>query len=213
MEKPNSPLAKVALGLQLVYSGLVIVVLAIIASVVLVLAAPRLLNPFGVYALLGLTAIGGGLEIVGKLFCLSVPNKSHVAGVIYTSVAFTITGAALGWLALVVPIPYSSQISNVLTGTGSFLFVLFLKKWAEFLGATVLKNRAQGLLVGSIVLISLYVGLTVATPLVPADASLVVGLVMLGVGILMILLFLRYANLVSDLRAATLESARVEAFS
>ncbi len=209
-------LEKVAKGLGLIYAGLVIIVLAIIGGFIVGFAVAGQAAAGGgiagnetmgvaLLAIIGVSLVGTILDIVGRILCLSVPDKTRAATVIQVSVVCTILGLLLNLAGQFTQNKALTSISSLLSLVGAVVFMIFLMRLGRFLGRRDLADQGKTILTGSVILVGGFIGGAVAIGL---------GNLMLG-GLLMIvssfgflILFVMYANLISSLKQATAQQAR-----
>ncbi len=187
-------LAKTALGLALVYYGIVILLISMIMAIVNVMVLPSIM-----ISLVGMIA-AAIMMFVGPLFCLSVPAETGAKGLIFTSVGLQFVNllVAMNQLVFHAALPQGvSQLVQLSGVVGAALFVLFMRKLAKFIGREDLAKRAGSVLTMGIVLILLTTGATIGAAFAPGIR--VLGLV---TGILGLIVFVRYADLVNSLRKA-----------
>lgn len=216
---------KVARGLGLIYTGLILVVLAFIgamvaggiiaAQVVQVGAAPApgqlpALSPLATILLLVvslLAIVGGIMDIVGKVFCLAIPDKTQATTVIQVSVACTLIGLVLNIVSQVTGNQVLSQISSLLSLVAAVVFMIFLIRLGRSLGRFDLADKAKTILTGSFVLVAAILVAFVGAALqaIPAAfAGILVFVTMIG----LLILFVMYVNLISAMKQATAAQAR-----
>jgi len=192
----NQPVAlsNTALGLSLVYYGIVL----FLFSLILGMLAGFFLPVVALLALPGIL-IGPILMFVGPLFCLTVPAQTNAKGLIIATVVLQLAN----YVAIFLPMfgfdfgefqPFM-QTLNLLS---NICFLLFMRKLALFIGRDDLAGRASRILIGGIVV---FVGIiaTAIFTMTMLDASMIM-LALLGIGA--IVLFVMYANLLNALSKA-----------
>lgn len=192
----NQPVAlsNTALGLSLVYYGIVL----FLFSLILGMLAGFFLPVVALLALPGIL-IGPILMFVGPLFCLTVPAQTNAKGLIIATVVLQLAN----YVAIFLPMfgfdfgefqPFM-QTLNLLS---NICFLLFMRKLAMFIGHDDLAARASRILIGGIVV---FVGIiaTAIFTMTMLDASMIM-LALLGIGA--IVLFVMYANLLNALSKA-----------
>jgi hypothetical protein len=192
----NQPVAlsNTALGLSLVYYGIVL----FLFSLILGMLAGFFLPVVALLALPGIL-IGPILMFVGPLFCLTVQAQTNAKGLIIATVVLQLAN----YVAIFLPMfgfdfgefqPFM-QTLNLLS---NICFLLFMRKLALFIGRDDLAGRASRILIGGIVV---FVGIiaTAIFTMTMLDASMIM-LALLGIGA--IVLFVMYANLLNALSKA-----------
>jgi len=155
-------LVKVALGLNLVFVGIVLLLLA--AGIPIPEEVP--FSHWVPRALLALASFAG---VLGSVFCLAIPPKSRAQGVLYGSVALQI-GVLIIRTEEYIDVAGSGKPTDrlsVLLSVASFLlFVVFLKRLPAYVEAPPLVTRAKSLLKliqQTIILIGVSVGVWLLT--------------------------------------------------
>lgn len=209
-------LAKTAKGLSTVYYGIVFILLGAICGPLLFFVAP----PAAILAG-GLFFLGWAMLIIGPLLCLSVPAETGAKGLIVASVICQLANLVLslghtvlgmtGGEAMMTDDAQAIVVENggnasvivvqLIAGALSILyitlFVLFMKKLAEFVGREDLSRRARNVLI--LFAITFVFGILIgvaSTGVMPQVAAFV----MLPMGILALVGFVMYANLINALR-------------
>ena len=154
-EPAKGSLSLVALGLNLILLGIVIICLMPLLIFLVAFVAP--LRPLVVLAPLGM--IGGSLlGIVGRVLCLSVPKASGAKELIIA--AIIIEFAALG-ISVAEMVTTLSQVVNMVGGllslAATVTFLLFLKRLAVYLRRSDLAQRAQTLIAGGVCLLGILI--------------------------------------------------------
>lgn len=160
-------LMRVSRGFRLVYIGLLMVVgaIALIAGAVcLIIAAAANARPgfglFGVFitVVAGLLSLAGVItSLIGKLFCLSIPDRAGPAKqLIIVSVAMELIGTALGNVDLFIAVAHEEidpllamifPMGGALLNMGSTaLFLIFTKYVAQFVNREDLGDTAMSVL-------------------------------------------------------------------
>lgn len=208
----HEALRQTALGLNLVFWGLVIVLGSIIFGVVALIASgaaaiggggSEAVGGFaaGAIVLLGGVIVGTVVGLVGRFLCLSVPEATGAKGFIYGAVGCDIAALAFSLTPLVYEAAagYESA-SNILSLIGAILFVMFMKRVAGFIRRPDLAARAQSLITLGVTVFVLAL-LTAVLGMIIGPLVLVLMLAVIGIGIFM---FFRYVALLRGLRAAIL---------
>jgi hypothetical protein len=182
------------IGLNLVYYGIVGILLSMIAMVISVV-----LPVVAILALPGVI-VAYLMMVIGPFFCLSVPvatgTRHLVAGSIVLQllgVVVTIVGAVRTDMEIVAPL-----IGNLCSLLSAVLFVLFMRKLARCVGRTDLGASATRLLLLGMLLLVLTSSLVFYSFVAP-QAS---GVLWIIPSILCLVVFVRYANPVNSMRLA-----------
>jgi hypothetical protein len=185
-------------GLSLVYFGICTIILSVIITVVAALVGPLL-------AIVGTVGVRAGalMTLVGPLFCLSVPTATGARGLIVASVILQLTFYALSIAASVVTfrVPLFGVI--LMNGTGfaaTVLFLLFLRRLAEYIGRQDLAKRARNVLLLIVVVILVTVAFYGIIPMAGGVARGALAAIAMGSGVIALIAFVMYANLVDGLR-------------
>ncbi|CAN1213267.1 DUF308 domain-containing protein [Tumidithrix helvetica PCC 7403] len=182
---------KVPMGISLLYYSLALTVLSIIILII---------SPFtgnlGLVALVAIAfvialAIAQIMAIVGKLFCLTAPDRMTGKETIYISVVFDVISIIIGGLSYFIELPkIVSDFQTTISAIAYVSFLIFLKQVAEFIHKNNLAKDAEGiLLIGIGLIVSL--GLAVFFPILA-----VLTLVLFLVGVI------RYYKLLLNLSEA-----------
>ena len=214
----QSALSRVATGLAMMYWSLVGTFVLIVSMFVIGLVAhgqPDMVPPIMValsWAILALTA----LSVAGTLFCLATPEETGARSLLVGSVVFMLIGTTLqvaGLLGIHIP-DILNSISAPTQIVSAILFVLFLRKLAQFLAAPELAKRATRLVIAGI--IGVLLGLAMAWLIgqhqpfdaedpeaLPAGAGALMGI---SLALLVVALYaiLAYLTLLRDMRRTIL---------
>ena len=189
----SASLSKTAIGLSLVYYGIILFLL----STILTFGAAFF--PFALMITLGGFMISSVMMLVGPIFCLSVPAETNAKGLIIGAVVlqllnFSITVLSAAGVNLGPFAPFA-QMFGVLP---AICFVLFMRRLSQFIGREDLASRAGRVLMLGLVTVVAAIGRFFAMfTLGPAAA-----LLLLGVAAMMLIAFVMYANLVNALSKA-----------
>jgi hypothetical protein len=205
-------LRKTVLGLNLIYWGIMISVLTVIASIPISLATGIKLTPgWTLMNLKGGEGIGGFLLIIccillflarilsfiGPIVCLTVPAETGAKTWIMLSVLFELGSVASSVAYWVAPgsIPHSLSMILSLCGYVSLVFfILFMKKLSSFIDRYDLVHRAVRVLAGLVLV--LVFG---AASFLACDINPVFILLFLAVMIGTLIVFLMYVSLLDAL--------------
>ncbi len=149
----QSSMPKVQLGISLVFWGLELMALAILLTLVIPFVIPFMaakMLPFLMIVIPGLgimLLIAGLMSMVGKILCLAAPREMEGKGVIYACVAFELAFLLIGLAEKVTIVPaILSGLKGFFPIIGFVLFLIFLRKLAEFIQNRELAEKAGGLL-------------------------------------------------------------------
>ncbi|MCA9248683.1 MAG: hypothetical protein KDA42_16270 [Planctomycetales bacterium] len=184
-------LSKTAIGLSLMYYGIILLLLWTILTIPMMFLGAAIRFPLGAGMI-----IASIMMFVGPVLCLSVPPETGAKGLAALSVVFQLIRVIVEFLPFVgiAPniVPGLAQAAGILS---SVLFVVFLRKLAQFIHRDDLTKRANNVLMMAVIAIALALGSVVGIGPLP-------GLILIGVGILALVLFVMYANLINALRKA-----------
>jgi hypothetical protein len=206
MNPKDFELRKVALGLQLVYAGLILTVLGVILGVAAVMYFTSISKPYlGMLFTLGISLVAGMLDVAGKLLCLAVPEKSRSSGIISASVACTLSSLIIGLVGQFSPAIGSElkALGGLLSALAYILFLIFLRRLAMYIGHLELAANAWSILIASVLVATAYAGL-LAMVASGVAASLPLPFIILGLGLAALVVFILYANLITYLRRAVM---------
>ena len=164
-------------------------------------------NEMVLLGMIGVSILAQLMSIVGQFRCLDVPEKVKATGPIYTAVALAVTSIVLS-IATAIPAlgapAWANQFAQLLSTIGSFCFLVFLIRLADFLGDPKQISRARFVLTGTIALfvLGIVMGVFMAVGGGPqgggnAGVLILMGLVLLVLGLTV---FVSYANLLDGLR-------------
>jgi hypothetical protein len=219
---PNESLRKVASGLGLIRTAVLLLVFVVIIFFVGCIflglngggrdTMQMLLVVFAVMVI-----VAQILNLVGSIFCLSTPQETGARGWIVASVVTEVLSMVISVGALLgVRGDGASGVQQLLGIIACVTFILFLRKLGLFIGRPDLAQRAINLLilwgvlfaiiVGSIVLTVLAAqqangGLRFARPAVGPEILIAIGLSMIVLGIVAVV---KYLSLLADMKSAIL---------
>jgi hypothetical protein len=215
-------LLKVGRGLGNIYLGIVIAILAVIGGVLLAAvtgaagaAAGGRQGAAGGFFIVVLIAgvavlVGYIMIIVGTLQCLATPEETGARGLIIASVIMAIMAFVLGVASAIMGGDAAdgatsqgeimNSVSNLLSLGSQITFLLFLKKLAEFIGASSLSARAKTLLIlmGATFALGLILGVTLYAA---APLGILIGIALFVIAIVS---FFMYLRLLRDMKLAIL---------
>jgi hypothetical protein len=197
-------LKRVADGLNLVYWGIAIILLSFIGGLVLLFVFATVWGELATIpaVLMGLGIIAGTITgLVGRIFCLDVPEATNARPLIYSAVGCDVIAMLITVVSWIPAVPEQiSRIPNLLSLVATLLFIIFMKRIANFIRQPQLAERAQSLVTWGIVVFLLVLGMA----LLVIVAGPVAGLLGLVALVLALVVFLRYVRLILDLRKAIL---------
>ena len=203
VQSDSSSLRYTKLGLSLVYYGIVVLLLSLIFSFL----GPLALRAGGAagLSLIGVAVfgvmIGAFLIFVGPLFCLTVPAETGARDLILGSVVFQFGNVIQAVLQRFAPHAISviaGLVLNVSGLIGAILFVLFMRKLAQFIRRGDLADRASRVLIG-VVVVAILAFVLLGGMFAGFTVTVLLGFVLLIGGLIV---FVMYANLVNVLRKA-----------
>jgi hypothetical protein len=210
----SASLRRVAVGLGMIYTGIVLAFLAIMLMVgVYLLRAADVIElatrAAGLLALIGLL-----LDLIGGLFCLATPPETRALGLIFASVAamffwtFLVIAQVLHLVGYLDRLPSAAPIvQQVIGGISVLTFILFLRRLARFISRADLARRAIGVFIYASVLWVFQLGLEIylimggRAPMMNLVGSLIV---IVSVVVAYAVALILFANLVTYTRKAIL---------
>jgi hypothetical protein len=192
-------LKQVRTGITLVFFGLVVVLLAAIGGLILfwALQDPRVFLPTLITAI-----VAAIIGLAGKLLCLSVPPSVGASAIIYTSAGIEVATVILQAARFFVALPPSLAPIAVMAGIVAYvLFVVFLKRLADYIGRPDLAKLAEHVLSTGAFGIVLFFGGYFVGALLDVGRTLG-GLMILFGAIVLLVAFVRYARVLHGLKAA-----------
>ena len=182
---------KVPTGISLLYYSLVLNTLSLIILIITPFTANIRLITVVVIGVLIAFLVAQVMAVVGKLLCLTAPDRMTGKATIYISVFFDLIAIIITVLGQFYQVPkIVSDLQTTISAIAYVSFLIFLKQIAEFIQKNNLAKDAEGiLLVGIGLVISL--GLTMIFPLL---ALLTLLLFLIGV--------IRYYKLLMNLSEA-----------
>ncbi len=187
-------------GISLVYYGLVVAVVT-----VSLLFLNGLMGPTGWGRILPVLMLAAGvMSLVGKLYCLGVPEKTGTKEIILAAVGLDIAGTVLGLARYVAVVPpFVGAVGSLMALVAPVLFLVFLMRLAESINQPALSEQAASVLrigIGGIITWLLaFVGTLVFPPL---------ALVIIIALPLMLIGFIRYVSLLGRMKAALVPRRR-----
>lgn len=202
-------LQRTATGLGFVYYGIMIMlvmILVMMGVMVFLLSAqdPRqgmatLQSPLFIIAGVG-AILGTLLMFIGQVLCLAVPPQSGARGLIVGTVILQVIGfvISLAWGYVGNMPAEKGKPGNLLGMIAAILFILFLRKVSKYIERPDLAARAGNIL-GIILAIA---GLLVMGGILMVARAAFAPLFMAVGGLLMLVVFVMYVNLLNALRKA-----------
>ena len=196
-------LSRVALGLGIIYAGIIVTVLAVIGGI----AGIRLLQDHDMIALFAagmvlVAGIGTLLNVVGSCLCLATPEETGARGLIQMSVgamlAALVFGIADGAEILPTRLHFIESVMQLIAGVN---FLRYLGQLGRFIGRRDLARRARSIFVWCGILFVLFIVAIVVAANQPGPVG-VAAIVIVAGGWL--ILFVSYVNLIAATRKAIL---------
>ncbi len=193
----SSSLRQTRLGLGFVYFGIVVILLSALGTFFALFAklpvTALLVFPVGLIA-------GSVLIFVGPIVCLAVPQESGAKGLLIGSVVCQVANIVYSVAEFLTPELFILPVKLTLnlSGTlGLILFILFMKKLANFIHRPDLSSKAIYVLVGGALMVVVAILIAVLVTLKTISG---LSIVLIPIGALIV--FVMYANLVGYLRKA-----------
>jgi hypothetical protein len=143
------------------------------------------------------------LSIAGRACCLVVPGQSRAKPFIYGAVALDILSGALHLAFAADLLPESLQpVAGLSAVAALVLFVLFLLRLAVYLKLNEPAKEADTLLGWGVWLVIFLVALNYVLPYIPILGWAIGFMLAIGVNIMMIVMVVRYAELLWWLRSS-----------
>ena len=170
-------LSNVATGLRIMYYGLLLIVLAVLAQSILPAAAPQLVIQIGFVRFIETCAYlqlaGFVLHLVGQLFCLAIPGQTGAAPAMYLSLLLSVVVVAVQLLTIfspttllqILPVGMLQSLGYIELGLFTLaicLLLLSLKALNRYIGSERNATRANTTFFATLILIGLFVALTLA---------------------------------------------------
>jgi hypothetical protein len=197
MEPESGHLGKVARGLQFIWVGSGLLLATLVAGPLAV--------PLGLFC--------GVLVLVGRICCLAVPRKCGCLRIIRGSVLCTLL-AFLLVLTVLIFFRYERDLIVVLfiplfAVAGEILFLIFLRRLADYVGKPQLARRARSILIAGLVISALGAGLTYLAMHTLWQLVSLIGILSSMAGFAIVIL---YAILINSVRRATLDHVAAQAW-
>jgi hypothetical protein len=215
-------LQKVAQGLGLIYLSIIVILASLILMFFLGIAFAAAEAPAAaqrgatggvpvVVMLGGLGIIVGYiLSLVGSFMCLATPAETGAKGLITVSVVMMVLSLVLNVGNFFVENRGTESLASLFSVIGGICFIIFLKRLAQFIGATHLAQRAKNILIALVVGVALMIlmlvlalggGMNIARGGGGGGLAITAFLaILLMIGGLVV--FVMYANLINNLRKA-----------
>ena len=219
---PNESLRKVASGLGLIRTGLLLLITVMILFFVggFFLAfngGGRDLLPMLLVVFVVAVIVAQILNLVGSIFCLSTPPETGARGWIVASVVAEVLSMIISVATLLgVRTEAGPGVQQLLGIIAGVTFLLFLRKLGLFIGRPDLAQRAVNLLIIFAVLFAIMIGSLVVTvmsvqmaiggqqfrgPAVGPEILIAIGLSVLILGLVALS---KYLSLLADMKSAIL---------
>ena len=195
-------LQKVARGLGLMYTGIILFIATIILGLILVTILTAVAGAVGlvlsltIAILVGLAALV--MMIAGKLMCLATPEETGAKNLILASVVLDIIGFVISVVGSFTENGAASLLGSMIAFAAQVTFLLFLRQLSEFIGETQLVERARLLLT----LLGITIGVNFIVLLGAFITIPLLGLLRFAAGVIGIVSFFLYLGLLNRLRNA-----------
>jgi hypothetical protein len=219
---PNESLRKVASGLGLIRTGLLLLITAVVLCFVAGLFAGFAgrgaagMAQMMLIALIVAIIVAQILNLVGSIFCLSTPSETGARGWIVASVVTEVLSMIISLVGLVgIATQELSGVQQLLGVVACVTFILFLRKLGIFIGRTDLAQRAVNLLILWGVLFAVVAGSVVmavadvmpnggpgARGALPGGELLIV--IVLSMIVIGLVAIVKYLSLLADMKTAIL---------
>ncbi|WP_103669362.1 hypothetical protein [Pseudanabaena sp. BC1403] len=152
---------KVPRGISFLYYSLALTILSVIILIITPFAGSLAFLFFGVVGTIIASVVAQIMAIVGKLFCLTAPERMTGKETIYISVMFDLISIIIACFQGIGAFsPNGAGLQTIISAIAYVSFLIFLKQVAEFIHKNNLAKDAEGvLLIG----IGLVVSLGLAT--------------------------------------------------
>ncbi|MGA2059326.1 MAG: hypothetical protein ABSG67_02505 [Thermoguttaceae bacterium] len=145
------------------------------------------------------------IDFVGPIYCLAVPTESGAKRFLMMSILFNLIGIINSIVHLLAPIIFSSifiKPFGFLSFIGTFIFIIFLKKFAEYIGRDDLGSKGKKILIVYIIFFVMEI-CTFEISIFPKGLTAL--LFFLG-AITGLIYFLLYITLINDLRKSMIKT-------
>lgn len=205
----KSGLKTVGLGLLIQAFGMSAVIGMTLIGVVLGFTGNVAIVTVALYGLLGVAVLGAVAMLVGELLCLSAPADSGGKGLIIGAVVCHLIGWGIAAMNLISPPANPNMVLAAVSAISSLayfvLWLLFLRKIADYAGQKELRGRVTTVLIGIpvcwlVMILSIVLGITLVAA--PGIFRILLSLVILADGVAAIVIFAIYLVLLFRLGSA-----------
>ncbi len=199
---------KVRTGLATLYYSLILIVLTVVLMVVVGAVAggmkskvPGTDPPPAIMIMFGLTAfviLGAGIAtLVGYVFCTNVPEVSGARGFAVGSIVCMLANVLFAMVGAATHLPAINLLGSLLSIVGWVLFILFIRRTADYLGNSQLTKSTTRFLIfcGALLAGAFVMGFIAGAGHAPA----LLGVVSLIVVVAGLIGFVWYVNLIQGL--------------
>lgn len=157
---------KVPRGISFLYYSLALTILSVIILIITPFAGSLAFLFFGVVGTIIASVVAQIMAIVGKLFCLTAPERMTGKETIYISVMFDLISIIIAYFQGIGAFsPNGAGLQTIISAIAYVSFLIFLKQVAEFINKNNLAKDAEGvLLIGIGLVVSL--GLATIFPII-----------------------------------------------
>jgi hypothetical protein len=157
---------KVPTGISLLYYSLALTTLSIIILIITPFAGSLAFLFIGVIGTIIASVVAQIMAIVGKLFCLTAPERMTGKETIYISVMFDLVSIIIAYFQGIGAFSQNGAgLQTIISAIAYVSFLIFLKQVAEFIHKNNLAKDAEGvLLIGIGLVVSL--GLATIFPII-----------------------------------------------
>jgi hypothetical protein len=157
---------KVPRGISFLYYSLALTILSVIILIITPFAGSLAFLFIGVVGTIIASVVAQIMAIVGKLFCLTAPERMTGKETIYISVMFDLISIIIAYFQGIGAFsPNGAGLQTIISAIAYVSFLIFLKQVAEFIHKNNLAKDAEGvLLIGIGLVVSL--GLATIFPII-----------------------------------------------
>ncbi|MCX5933871.1 MAG: hypothetical protein NTU99_03655 [Pseudanabaena sp. LacPavin_0818_WC45_MAG_42_6] len=148
---------KVPRGISFLYYSLALTILSVIILIITPFAGSLAFLFIGVVGTIIASVVAQIMAIVGKLFCLTAPERMTGKETIYISVMFDLISIIIAYFQGIGAFsPNGAGLQTIISAIAYVSFLIFLKQVAEFIHKNNLAKDAEGvLLIGIGLVVSL----------------------------------------------------------
>ena len=138
---------KVPRGISFLYYSLALTILSIIILIITRFAGSLVFLLVGVIGTIIAFVVAQIIAIVGKLFCLTAPERMAGKETIYISVMFDLISIIIAYFQRIEAFsPNGAGLQTIISAIAYVSFLIFLKQVAEFINKNNLAKDAEGVL-------------------------------------------------------------------